>query len=113
MNSKSDPEKSPFDKSEIMALGHKIQAIQKQAVRHTLAIYEPQVNEILETMTRDKNTIERTLDALLDVAFDDDVLLLYKKLCRYYYRIDPRATADYISFYREMWDNEEDDIPED
>ncbi len=31
MSNKSDPEKSPFDKSEIMALGHKIQAIQKQA----------------------------------------------------------------------------------
>jgi hypothetical protein len=34
------------------------------------------------------------------------MLLLYKKLCRYYWKINPQATADYINYYREMWDND-------
>jgi hypothetical protein len=29
------------------------------------------------------------LDQLLDLCFDSDILLLFKKLCRYYYFIDP------------------------
>ena len=53
----------------------------------------------------DKNAIEHILDALLEVAFDDEILLLLKKMCRYYYGIDPAATIEYINFYREMWDD--------
>jgi hypothetical protein len=33
-------------------------------------------------------------------------LLLYKKLCRHYYAIDPAASAAYVHAYREMWDSE-------
>jgi hypothetical protein len=29
-------------------------------------------------------------------------LILYKKLCRYYFAIDPATTALYIDAYREM-----------
>ena len=64
---------------------------------------------IINSNSSDKNTIEHTLDALCEVAFDNEVLLLFKKLCRYYYNIDPVATAEQIQFYREMWDNEEED----
>ena len=39
-------------------------------------------------------------------CYDEKILLLYKKLCRYYWDIDPYATAFYINLYREMWDNE-------
>jgi nucleoside-triphosphatase len=31
---------------------------------------------------------------------------LYKKLCRYYFGIDPKATVNYVNAYREMWDSE-------
>ena len=34
------------------------------------------------------------------------MLLLYKRLCRHYFDIDPRATAFYIDAYRKMWDEE-------
>jgi len=35
--------------------------------------------------------IERCLDGMLDFCFDDEVLLLYKKLCRYYFdTVKPR-----------------------
>ncbi len=43
---------------------------------------------------------------MLGFCFDEDMLLLFKKLCRHYFRIDPAATADYVHTYREMWDEE-------
>jgi hypothetical protein len=43
---------------------------------------------------------------MLDFCFDDEMLVLYKNLCRYYFNIDPAATASYVHFYREMWENE-------
>jgi len=50
------------------------------------------------------------LDGILDFCFDADMLLLYKKLCRYYFNIDPVATVSYINFYREMWDSDNREI---
>jgi len=44
---------------------------------------------------------------LLEHACNEEVLLLYKKLCRYYWDINPQATVDYVNYYREMWDNED------
>jgi hypothetical protein len=38
--------------------------------------------------------------------FGTEALLLYRKLCRHYYAIDPSATAEYVQAYREMWDSE-------
>ena len=49
---------------------------------------------------------------MLDFCFDDAVLVLYKKLCRYYYDIDPEATVSYVNAYRDMWDKKESDIGE-
>jgi len=46
---------------------------------------------------------------MLDFCFDDEMLVCYKKLCRYYIDIDPEATASYVRAYREMWDEQEPD----
>lgn len=46
------------------------------------------------------------LDHLLDCSCIPEGLALFKSLCRYYFAINPAATADYISYYREMWDSE-------
>jgi hypothetical protein len=43
---------------------------------------------------------------MLSFCFDEQMLLLYKKLCRYYWDLNPQATADYVNYYREMWDEE-------
>ncbi|MBU1194421.1 MAG: hypothetical protein KKE62_13725 [Proteobacteria bacterium] len=51
--------------------------------------------------------IERVLDTLLDVAFDERVLALYKKLCRYLYSIDESTAVFYVNSYREIWEEEE------
>ena len=74
--------------------------------RRAVAEYAPIVNAIVSEPCHDIRHIERTLDGLLDFCFDPEALLLYKKLCRHYYAIDPSATAEYVNAYREMWDSE-------
>lgn len=91
-----------------------VQAVGKLAVaRQQLALqaeqqYSFEVDSILQDECRDPQHIERLLDGMLDFCFDDEMLCLYKKLCRYYFKIDPVATASYVYAYREMWDEEED-----
>ena len=70
-----------------------------------LRVYKPIVNEIIEKKNRDENHIQRTLDYLLDFCFDEKLLTLYRRLCRYYWNINPQATANYIDYYREMYDS--------
>jgi hypothetical protein len=71
-----------------------------------VAEYAPIVDFIVREESQDTRDIEHTLDGLLDFCFDPEALLLYKKLCRHYYFIDPAATAEYVRIYREMWDSE-------
>ena len=61
-----------------------------------LKVYTPVVNEIIEKESKDENHIQRTLDYLLDFCFDEKMLTLYRRLCRYYWDINPHATANYI-----------------
>jgi len=110
MENEINTEKSPYNKAEIITLISKLQKLQSEAVLHAMAFCKPEVERIIKTKDQDKNTIEHTLDALLEVAFDDNILLLLKKLCRYYYTIDPQATAECIFCYRDMWDS--DDVEE-
>ena len=96
-----------MDKKEIKELGNAIVTLQREAVKQTLIYWKPEAEKIINTKSKDINNIEHTLDALCEAAFDDEVLNIFKKLCRYYYDIDPQATAQQIQFYREMWDNNE------
>ncbi|MBF0232596.1 MAG: hypothetical protein HQK65_06095 [Desulfamplus sp.] len=88
----------------IFELAEQLSNLQKQAAIQTLAVYGPEVEEILGLNIKDKQRIENTLDQLLEVAFDNSVLELYKKLCRHYYDINENAAVFYVQSYREMWD---------
>ena len=68
-------------------------------------IYESQVDEIYRNKVKDEKEIERVIDVLLGYCYDDRMLLLFKKLCRYYYEINPSATCEYAYIFREMWDD--------
>ncbi len=68
--------------------------------------YEPIVNDLVNSRSKDHMEIQRTLDGMLGFCGNQTMLQLYKKLCRYYFYLDPAATADYIGYYREMWDPE-------
>jgi len=68
----------------ITQLAKNLQSIDRKAV----TAYEREINEIVDSNCREKRRIECTLDGILDFCFDKNMLLLYKKLCRYYYSID-------------------------
>ena len=87
---------------EIKKIAKEFNLLAKQAI----PIYSKQVDSIISSESTDQNHIEHTLDWMLDFCFDADMLILYKKLCRYYYYINPQATVDYVNIYREMWDSE-------
>lgn len=96
------------------SLVEKLQPIietQQMLARKAELEYTAQVNAIIQEQCKDTQRIELVLTWMLDFCFDDRMLALFKKLCRYYYRIDPEATASYVYFYRDMWDSDE--IPED
>ena len=99
---------SPVATSEfegISALAARLHDLHQQKA----AALAPLVLNILETHSCDACEIERTLDHLLDCACIPKGLALFKSLCRYYFTLNPSATAHYVNTYREMWDNEVDD----
>jgi hypothetical protein len=68
--------------------------------------YFPLVEELISSKRKESNEIEHLLDRILDIASSDKGLLLYKRLCRYYWEIDKEATVFYVNAYRELWDDE-------
>lgn len=62
------------------------------------------VDDIIRNGQRDTDRIEHQLDHMLGFCCDPDMLVVFKRLCRYYFDIDPVATAWHINAYREMWD---------
>lgn len=87
----------------ILKLADSLRDLQRQAA----AQYQPVLDDILRTRSRDTQHIEHTLDRLIDFCGDEAVLRMYKKLCRHYWDIDPAATAYYVKAYREYWDGDE------
>ena len=91
----------------VCAIGDLVMA-SKQLADQAVQSYGLEVDSLLQEQSRDTRRIERLLDGMLDFCFDSAMLPLYKKLCRYYFKIDPEATVFYINSYREMWDEEDD-----
>jgi hypothetical protein len=79
----------------------------QRLVRQAYAEYSPEVDSVINEQSSDPKRIERLLDGILDFCFDPEMLRLYKKLCRYYFAIDPEATVSYVNSYRDMWDEDE------
>jgi len=79
-----------------------ISSLSKLAVEQ----YTPLVDEIISQKITDEHHIESTLDRLLDVCFDNKILFLYRKLCKYYYDINSQATIEYIDYYKKMYDSD-------
>jgi hypothetical protein len=70
------------------------------------ALYLPMVEELIHSNSKNEHQIEFLLDGIIEIACTKKGLILYKKLCRYYWDINQEATADYINYYRERWDSE-------
>lgn len=79
---------------------------QNQLAQDAYKQYEPLVNQIMASQYKDVNHICYTMDCMLDFCFDDQMLLLYRHLCKYLCTIDENAAISYVDAYRERWDEE-------
>lgn len=87
---------------DLIPLIKQLQALHRQAYWQ----YLPKVDALIQNNMKDDKTIQAVLDRLLDFCGEEQMLSLFKKLCRYYWDINPQATADYINLYRELFDAE-------
>jgi len=72
--------------------------------RQAVPLANLEVNAIIQSGERDTQRIEHQLDHILGLCCDPDMLVVFKRLCRYYYGMDPVAAAGYVQAVREMWD---------
>ena len=72
--------------------------------RQAVPLANAEVDAIIQSGEQSIQRIEHQLDHMLGFCCDPDMLVMFKRLCRYYYDIDPVATAGYVHAYREMWD---------
>ena len=84
----------------IQTISEKLFSLSRLAIEQ----YTQEVDDILTLKISDENHIQKTLDGLLDFCYDDKILYLYRKLCKYYYDINSQATIDYIGYYKERYD---------
>lgn len=68
--------------------------------------YKKGVDRIYVDNVQNVNEIERLLDYILTYCGDEKKLSLFKKLCHHYYKINPVATAEYVTIYRDMWEED-------
>ena len=72
-------------------------------------IVKSEIESIINNRIKDEIYIQRKLDEMLEILLfyeTDEALLLFRRLCKYYFDINPQATADYINYYREQNDAE-------
>jgi hypothetical protein len=86
-------------------IGQQLTALFRQAI-HAANV---DVDDIIQRGERDSACIDRQLDHMLGFCCDPDMLAVFKRLCRYYFAIDPVATAEHINAYREVWDTPDDE----
>jgi hypothetical protein len=60
----------------------------KNLARQAKSLYSVEVDAIINDKIRDSRHIEHCLDGMLGFCFDDEMLLLHKKLCRFRPAID-------------------------
>jgi hypothetical protein len=82
----------------IEQLAASILGLARRAVRE----YAPLVDAIICERSHDVRHIEQVLDGLLDFCFDREVVVLYRRLCRHDYTVNPTSAIWYANAYRQM-----------
>lgn len=68
-------------------------------------IIKDEIEKIIRDNITDEMYIQRKLDEMLDILLfyeNDDSLLLFRRLCKHYFTINPQVTAQYINYYKEQ-----------
>lgn len=71
--------------------------------------YLQAVDEVLNGRLADEKQIEHILDGILDFGDDLRFLDLSKKLCRHIYYQYPQLVGDFVSMFRAIFEEKEDD----
>ena len=71
-----------------------------------------EIENIIKTKDEDSNRIEHLLDSMLSFCFDEEILLQFKRLLRYYHPIDPEGVKFYVKAYMNMYDSDDKEIKE-
>lgn len=82
------------------------QAIQ-QLDDDLLQFYTPAVQDICNRENITESELEHFLDYLVSACISNDMLLLFKKVCRRFYKEYPETITAYIMFYKEMYETTE------
>ena len=72
--------------------------------------YKPIVEEICSGRTVEVKELENVIDGLVSVCLSDEMLSLFKQVCRKFYNQYPEIITDYVMFYKEMYEEQEDDL---
>ena len=83
-----------------LELFRELAVLQEQKYR----LAENQINFIIKNNIKDDNRIERAIDEILEFLDDEEALLLFRKICSYYIKLNPKATLYYINYYIEEYD---------
>ena len=87
---------------ETLELFKELAVLQEQKYR----LAENEINFIIKNNINDDNRIQRAIDEILEFLENDEALLLFRRICSYYIKINPEATMYYINYYIEEYDPE-------
>ena len=83
-----------------LELFRELAVLQEQKYR----LAENEINFIIKNNIKDDNRIERAIDEILEFLDDEEALLLFRKICSHYIKLNPKATLYYINYYIEEYD---------
>lgn len=66
--------------------------------------YGYEIEKIIKLRVEDEERVETLLDLILDCCFDKAVIIIYKRLVKYYYGINEVAAISYINAYSELYE---------
>ena len=82
----------------------------KSINRQALLVYKPIVEDICSGRTVGVKELENVLDGLVSACLSDEILNLFKQVCRKFYNQYPEIITDYVMFYNEMYEEQGDDL---
>ena len=83
-----------------LELFKELAVLQEQKYR----LAENEINFIIKNNIKDDNRIERAIDEILEFLDDEEALLLFRKICSYYIKLNPKDTLHYINYYIAEYD---------
>lgn len=87
---------------ETLELFRTVAKFQEQKYR----LAENEITFIIKNNIKDDTRIQRAIDEIFEFLENDEALLLFRRICSYYIKINPEATMYYINYYIEEYDPE-------